>query len=538
MKGARVTLSRRRFLQGASVGSLSLLTPAFLAACMGGDRTAATPTSTPSPAAPGGSPTPAAKRGASKGTITVAENIIPAALDANVGAGGLALMAYGVGETLMRVSADMKIEPWIATKVDQVSARQWRVTLRDDVTFSDGSPCDAAAVKASFELSMEKAPAVAVFLPKGTTFAANGLTLDITTPTDVALMRSNLAAFNLIVQKPGTGGVMLFTGPFVPSNLAPASGMTLTAYPGYRGGPARLEKINVRYVPDVNARVLALQGGDVQAAAALLPAHGKLLKSAGFEVHDFKFTRANQVVLNVKRAPLDDVAVRRAIALTIDRETIVKNVLDGSGRVSRAFVPDDIGLAGIVDTQKTDAAEARRILDAAGWTAGAGGVRAKAGKPLAFKLGFYASRAELEPMAIVIKDQLKAVGIDATIEKFADINTTVADSAFDATLYSYNPVPYGDPGRGVTQFYVSSGTNKDRYANQAVTDLFARYTQAAEPGARQALLEQMQRAFGEDVPVVYVLNPNQIHAFSKKVKGYTPHPLENYKYHAEMSVDA
>ena len=532
-------ITRRRFLQSAAAGAATLLTPAFLAACGGAASPAAAPSATPAtPATPAGSPTPAAKRGPSKGTITVAENILPAALDTNVGAGGLALMAYGVGETLMRVSPDMKIEPWIASTVEQVSARQWRVVLRDDVTFSDGSVCDAAAVKASFELSMEKAPSVATFLPKGTTFTANGRTLEITTPTDVALMRSNLAAFNLIVQKPAAGGGMLFTGPFVPSGLVPQSALTLTAYAGYRGGPARLERISVRYVPDVNARVLALQSGDVHAAAALLPSHAALLKSAGLEVHNFKFTRSNQIVLNVKRAPLDDVAVRRAIALAVDREAIVKNVLDGSARVSKAFVPDDIGLTGIVDTQKTDVAEAKRILDAAGWTVGTGGVRSKGGKALSFKLGFYDSRAELEPMTVVIKDRLKAVGIDAVIEKFADINTTVANSAFDATLYSYNPVPYADPGRGITQFYVASGTNKDRYANPAVTEAFEQYKQAAEAGARNALLEKMQRTFGQDVPVVYVLNPNQIHAFSKKVKGYTPHPLENYKYHADLSVDA
>ena len=385
-----MTVTGRRFLQGAGMGAATLLTPGFLAACMSGNE--APGTATPATKGPAGSPTPGAKRGPSKGTITVAENILPAALDTNTGAGGLALMAYGVGETLMRVSSEMKIEPWIAAKIEQPGPRQWRVLLRDDVTFSDGSPCDAQAVKASFELSMEKVPGVASFLPKGTTFAANGLTLDISTPTDVALMPSNLAAFNLM-QKPAPGGGMLFTGPFVPSGLVPLSALTLTADSGYRGGPARLEKINVRYVPDVNSRVLALQSGDVHAAAALLPSHASLLRSAGFEVHNFKFTRSNQIVLNVKRAPLDDVAVRKAIALAVDREAIVKSVLDGSARISRAFVPDDIGLGGIVDTQKTDAAEARRILDAAGWAPGAGGIRAKGGKTLSFKLGFYDSRA-------------------------------------------------------------------------------------------------------------------------------------------------
>jgi len=74
--------------------------------------------------------------------------------------------------------------------------------------------------------------------------------------------------------------------------------------------------------------------------------------------------------------------------------------------------------------------------------------------------------------------------------------------------------------------------------NPAVNDLFEQYKAAADATARAGILERMQRTFGEDVPVVYVLDPNQIHAMNKKVKGYTPHPLENYKYDAEITIDA
>ena len=90
----------------------------------------------------------------------------------------------------------------------------------------------------------------------------------------------------------------------------------------------------------------------------------------------------------------------------------------------------------------------------------------------------------------------------------------------------------------IPQFYVQSGTNNGRYVNDRVAELFTIYRQTADQVERDALLEEMQRTFGEDVPVVYVLSPNQIHGFSKRVQGYVPHPLENYKYGPEITVDA
>jgi peptide/nickel transport system substrate-binding protein len=132
-------------------------------------------------------------------------------------------------------------------------------------------------------------------------------------------------------------------------------------------------------------------------------------------------------------------------------------------------------------------------------------------------------------LAVAIKDQLRAVGIDATLETFSDINTTVATNAFDATLYSYGVAPFGDLGGAIGLLYTPSGTNKERYANAQVNTLFAQYNQTSDTAQREMLLGSMQKLIGQDVPVVYLVNPNQIVATSSRVVGYTPHPLENYK---------
>jgi peptide/nickel transport system substrate-binding protein len=137
---------------------------------------------------------------------------------------------------------------------------------------------------------------------------------------------------------------------------------------------------------------------------------------------------------------------------------------------------------------------------------------------------------------VAIRDQLKAVGIDATLTKFTDINTTVATSAFDATMYSFPTVPYADVAYTIGALYTPSGVNKERYSNPRVNDLFKRYGETVDAVQRAELLRQLQELVGQDVPVVYVLNPNQIVAMAGRVKDYTPHPLENYKITADTSL--
>jgi peptide/nickel transport system substrate-binding protein len=480
--------------------------------------------------------TQAAPRGASRGELRIADNFILATTDSDVS--GTAMMAYGVSEALMRITPKMTVEPWLAAKLEPgADPRTWVVTLRDDVTFHDGSPLDAEAVKTSIERSMQKQPGTASLIPPGTEFAAEGRTLTIRTPTPVALMPNSLAAFNFAIKKVLPDGKMVYTGPFMPTEFVERTSLTLTAYAGYRGGPARIKTIKVREVFDVAARVLALQSGDVDMAKALLPSDVARLKSGGFEVASFPFGRQNQIILNVTRPPLDDVAVRRAIALAIDRDALIKGVMDGIGTPAYGFAPDTIGIAGVLNTQKYDPAQARQVLDAAGWRPGPDGIRAKDGRRLAFNLGSYTQRAELEPLSVAIRDQLKAVGIDVSLEKFPDINSTVAQNNFDATMWSYNTVQYGGLDHPVRTMFTPSGTNKDRYNNPRVTDLFKEYIQTTDAARRAEQMRQMQTLIGEDVPVVYVLNPHQIVALSKKVKGYTPHPLEHYFFDADMSID-
>ncbi|MDA0302617.1 MAG: ABC transporter substrate-binding protein [Chloroflexi bacterium] len=160
-------IKRREFIRHAAAAGALVAVPG-LVAC-GTPAPAPNPAASTSTAAPAKATAAAAsKRGPSTGELRVSEPFLPAALDPDSGTASFNLQSLGVSETLMRYTSTLQVEPWIAKSLERVDDLTWTVTLRDDVTFWDGSKLDAEAVKASFVRTMEKQPGAADLLPKGT----------------------------------------------------------------------------------------------------------------------------------------------------------------------------------------------------------------------------------------------------------------------------------------------------------------------------------------------------------------------------------
>jgi peptide/nickel transport system substrate-binding protein len=533
------TLNRRTFLRLGAGAGFAILLPGALIGCSDDDADsapAATGTPTASPTQAAATATAAALRGPSAGTLRIAEPFLPATIDVDAG-GQFNILSLGMSETLFRLTPELQTEPWLAESLTKVDDLTWTVKLREDVTFWDGSPMDADAVKASFERMFEKQPGTADLLPPDSELTADGYTLTIKTTGPVGLMERNLAAAQLAVKKAISDEEVLYTGPFRPTAFTARDSITLEAYPDYRGGPAWVATIEGRQVGDTAARTLAVQAGDIEIAQALLPADVETLRSAGLEVSTAPWARQHMLIVNVTRTPLDDVAVRQALSLVIDRQLLVDTILEGVGEAAYGIAPASIGLD-ITETQPFDAAEAARVLDAAGWETGSDGIRSKGGQRLAFKLGTYPGRAELEQFAIAILDMTKAIGMELTIEQFEDVEKALAENTFDVTTYSIGSAAFGDISRLLSILYVPSGRNTDRYDNPEVTSRFQSYLATADPAEHARLLAEMEELIAEDIPVIPLVNPFQVVAFSDKVQGFSVHPMDSYKYHADIRLEA
>jgi len=392
---------------------VALLVAAVLIVACGG--TSRTETVSPGAAGAGSGTATAVGSGVARqprGELRLAFGIhMPGTLDATKD--GFALVFVGVGETLMRINRQLKPEPWLAESVTQVDPTTWRVKLRPQAKFHDGSPVTAEDVAASFRRSWETQPTANTFIPKDTQVqVVDPLTLEFRTARPVGGFLNSLAAFQFVVHKPGTGGASM-TGPYRPVRFETDNLLELEAFREHWGGPPPIARISIKLVPDANARALALQSGDVDMVFGLPPEIVKGLPP-DIERAVIPSTRVHLVLFNHTRPPFNDPRVREATALAVDRGALNRAVLDGLGAVvSNAFPPS--APFEIVPAQDTDVARARQLLDEAGWRPGPDGGRVKDGKRLAFTLYSYPGRAELTPMAVVIQSQLKALGYDIQV---------------------------------------------------------------------------------------------------------------------------
>lgn len=506
----------------------------FLAACGG-------QSSSPSPSSPaGGATSGTAAAGAAavtqpRGELKVASGFGLANLDATKT--GFNLMSHGVGETLTRMTVDLKIEPWLAERVTPVDATTWRVMLRPNATFQDDSPVTAESVVASFKRDWETQPSANLFISKETVVSAvDARTVEFKLPAPNGAFPNNLAAFQFVVHKPGPDNTSIMTGPFKVRRFEPDQQIQLEAFTGHWGGPPAIARLNFRTVTDSNTRVLALQSGDVDMVSGL-PAEARKSLPPDIDKAVTPSTRMQYMIMNLSRLPFSDRAVREATSLAIDRSTLNKVGFDGISAPATGILPPLPGVD-VVQTQGTDVARARQLLDQAGWVPGGDGVRVKDGRRLALTLYSYPQRADLTPMAISIQSQLKALGYEVQTMQAQDSTKQLESGDWDGATYSVNLLPTGDPLYAYNQTLVKGGDwNFGKYDNPRVNDLVAQMRVEVDAAKRQALSRQIQEAVKADPTNAYLVASPLIFAYKKdKVRNFVPHPSDTYFITPTMSV--
>jgi len=562
-------LPRRLVLRAALIGAGSLAGSALLAAC--GDTAVATvgsvigvtsvPTSLASPvvAPPTQSPVPATTVGrtpssmpnatpmppvtASKGAMTLAlSQGFPTKLDVLKYAN---LTFYGMAETLNRLTPQGTIEPWLAERVTNVDPTTWRVALRPNITFWDGSPLTADDVIAAFRKNWDANPDTNGLISKETKLTAvDTRTVEFVTPQPTGIFPGALTLPLFSIHKPSAPGAAdgtILTGPYKPLSFTVDNQLVLEPYAGYWRGTPPIAKITVKSVADVNTRVLALQSGDVNTLYGIPP---EATTNFGSEIDTVTIPsgRVHYLVFNVNRPPFNDQAVREATALAIDRGPLNSVALEGKGTVATGMFPPDIGFD-VVPLQGTDVNRAKQLLDGAGWKPGADGVRVRDGKRLAFPIYTFNGRPELTPLGVGIQDQLKRLGYEIpqiqTLDQATFRKATAPTGDWDAAIYSNDTAPSGNPLYCFNRLVAKGGGNNlANYSNPQIERLLDQLRVEIDPMKRQAISRQIQEIAKADVPAAFLVIPPIVTAFKQGLlRGYTPHPSDSFFLTAAMSLN-
>jgi peptide/nickel transport system substrate-binding protein len=296
--------------------------------------------------------------------------------------------------------------PWLA-KGWEVSADGLTYTfhLRDDVTFHDGTRFDAAAVR--FNLDRIKDPTNALFAasdigPYDATVVVDDFTAQVKFTRPYAPFLANLSKSSLGMVSPAAvtkygeafPGHPVGTGPFVFKSLEAGTEVVLERNAQYRwgpsnaghAGPAWLERIVFKNVPEEATRMAVLANGQADAADLIPPQNlVSLERSPDFHVVSGELLNNNySLYLNVGREPWNDPRVREAFKLSLDVDAAVNTVYLNTLR--RAWAPISPSIFGYDPTLegswKPDPAAATRTLEELGWKVGADGIRARDGKRL------------------------------------------------------------------------------------------------------------------------------------------------------------
>jgi peptide/nickel transport system substrate-binding protein len=307
-------------------------------------------------------------------------------------------------ETLTYLDANYKVQPRLAERWEFRPPNTWRFFLRRGVTFHDGQPFNAQAAKTGiFDRVAQRRGGGTIRSGPNAVTIIDDYTLDFTPISPNVRVPEQIVHPNNAAIAPGSdpGRKPVGTGPFKFVEYLPKERIVVERNATYWGEKAKVARINFRFYPDSNARLLALQAGDIDLAYQIPRDDVKGLKDRGFNIQNSPVGAYRGMFVNqFGDAPFDilkDVNVRKAVSMAIDRKALVDGVLSGLATGDQTFIPPSVlgSAASEIKGHPYDLAGARTTLDNAGWRVGSDGIREKAGRKLKLVLvsGFPSAEA-------------------------------------------------------------------------------------------------------------------------------------------------
>ena len=447
-------------------------------------------------------------------------------------------------EPLVRARPDGSLAPALATSWSVTDAgRTLTFRLRDGVRFSDGTPFDAAA--AAFNLNQWIGRKDYNFLGVSRYFAGMAtpdprtLVIKLNHSFYQALNEMSLARPMRFMSPSGFGphGELvrpIGTGPYQVVSNTPSQ-TVLVRNDLYWGGRPSLNQLIFTVIPDSQARLNALQAGEVDLLGGkylspLAPEEAAAL-AGNSDVRVISTPSTLNLLLTFNPAstgPLADPAVRQAISLATDRDSISKSLFAGQAPPAKAIVPPNLPFTASANTTPLpfDPARARDPLHQAGYLGGgdgAGGqVRAKAGVPLRLRLALDPTLIpQTKALAEAYQAELAEVGIETDIVSLEHTayGDTVARGDYDMRFYSTYGIPY-DPAEVLSYGFTKAGGNI--FAVSPELDELITRTDPAEltPAQRQAGYDQVWSSLRASQLVVPIVALPRVWAVRARVHGF------------------
>jgi peptide/nickel transport system substrate-binding protein len=454
-------------------------------------------------------------------------------------------------EPLITVNQDMEIEGRLATDWEFVEPTRLRFTLREDVTFHDGTPFNAEAVKFTWDRAFNSDPP-----GRWKSLAGPVEGIEIVDDYTVDLVASQpYGPLLLTAAMPYTGVVSpaaveemgedflrapVGTGPFKFVEWRTNERIVLEANEDYWRGRPALDRVVFRTVPEEGARMLSLRTGEADMVLLPTPSDLPALEAdPNFVVEGAPGVGIFYLAFNLEREAVSDVRVRHAVAHAIDRELIVEAILESGGVLAKSVIGEPVfGFKDmeLLERYPYDPERAIELLEEAGYTRGSDGfMRDSDGRVLRLDaLPSNGRSLKDREIAETLQEFLRQVGIDVDLHVFEwattfelmrgetldyDLNsftwfTTTADA--DYTMYS----------NYVSTELPPASWNRWRYANEDVDRWLKEARASLDEEEREELYGRVQDQLAEDLPALPLYGSFEVAAHSAAITGYRAHPIQ------------
>ena len=397
--------------------------------------------------------------------------------------------------------------------------------LRDGVTFHDGRPFTSADAKYTLDtvLASTFAKAASFFEGSGANKTAyvksveapDAHTLIIRLNKQWTGLLPNLVPIAMIPKDSYESQKThpLGTGPFKFKSYDQSQQVVdLEANANYYDGPPHIPALRVRAISDSNAMQAELRSGRVDMAPLPTSLSPDAIKALGqdpnLEVHQFAGSNLNLMTFNTAEAPLDNVKVRQAIAYAIDRESMVRDLALGQGKIAHSILPEESWAYTQGQTYHFDPSMAKKLLDDAGFRDPDGdGPQMRFSKPIVFRIS--GSSASARQYGGVIQNYLKDVGIPVSIE------TSELNVLFEFLRRGQFQMTYGQwvGGNQDPLFYhdlfatseipteTRAARNRSRYSNPELDKILDEAENTYDHAKAAPLYAKAQEIISRDMPV-------------------------------------
>ena len=451
-------------------------------------------------------------------TLTVGVASDPVTLDPALMASFFEVFVqYNLHEPLVHVTPDLKIEPGLAS-VEIADILTYRFTLKPNLTFHDGTPIDASAVKANFDRMLDPAtasPRRSELSPIDQVDITGPLTFTIKLKMPYAPLLQVLSnRAGMIVSPtalktlgPDFATKAVGAGPYRVVSWTKNSELILERFPGYWRGPAPIARVVFRPIADETVRLTNLRSGTIQLVDSVpAQAVGQLARETAVVLKQASGLGFNAFSFNTTKAPFDDVRVRQAFTAAIDKQAILRAVFFGTGSVAYGAIPPSMGWVHdkAFTPHTSDANIARKLLADAGKNS-----------PVPVTITVTNSPAQVRT-AEVIQAQANQAGFKVEIKQIdaTSLISVLRQKDFDLCMSPWSGRT--DPDGNIYNYFTKSGPNNFMgYQSDKVTDLLEKARSAPSEQDRAKFYREAEAQIATDAPMLFLTFPATIQASTK-----------------------